>query len=179
MIQIIQHDSLTSWPVQDQSVDCIIMDPPYDLTEAQKTFVQSEALRVCKGDLLVFSPPENEWVFPDLTRKLFWIKPTSTKNYSKNYGRFVEMIFLYKRNKVWNSTLMWHNYTGVYLDTLVEPRVHEFQKPSSLLERFIHIHTNKGDLILDPFAGSGSTLRAAERLERRTMGFDSNPVWCV
>lgn len=49
---------------------------------------------------------------------------------------------------------------------------HPTQKPVALLERIIQASTGKGDLILDPFLGSGTTLVAAARLERRGVGID-------
>jgi len=46
------------------------------------------------------------------------------------------------------------------------------QKPLILLERIITLVTGKGDVVLDPFAGSGTTLVAAKSLEREFIGFD-------
>ena len=46
------------------------------------------------------------------------------------------------------------------------------QKPSELLERIIKASSNKGDLILDPFCGCGTTVVAAQRLGRRWCGID-------
>jgi site-specific DNA-methyltransferase (adenine-specific) len=46
------------------------------------------------------------------------------------------------------------------------------QKPLLLLERIITIASNERDLILDPFCGSGTTLVAAKRLNRRVIGID-------
>jgi DNA modification methylase len=46
------------------------------------------------------------------------------------------------------------------------------EKPETLLERVIVASSNEGDLVLDCFAGSGSTLRTAERLGRRWIGVD-------
>lgn len=48
------------------------------------------------------------------------------------------------------------------------------QKPVLLLERIIEISTNAGDLVLDPFCGSGTTLVAANLLGRRSIGIDSS-----
>lgn len=46
------------------------------------------------------------------------------------------------------------------------------QKPILLLEQIIKIATDEGDLVLDPFCGSGTTLVAAKLLNRRYMGID-------
>lgn len=47
------------------------------------------------------------------------------------------------------------------------------QKPEALLARIISASTNPGDVVLDAFSGSGTTLVAAERLGRRWIGIDS------
>ena len=46
------------------------------------------------------------------------------------------------------------------------------QKPLALLERIIKTSTNEGDVILDPFCGCGTTLHAAQKLNRRWLGMD-------
>lgn len=59
------------------------------------------------------------------------------------------------------------------LDAHSEERVGlETQKPLDLLERIITASSNPGDVVLDPFAGSGTTLVAAERLGRGWIGVD-------
>jgi site-specific DNA-methyltransferase (adenine-specific) len=50
------------------------------------------------------------------------------------------------------------------------------QKPLALLERIIAASSNEGDVVLDPFCGSGTTLHAAEKLGRRWVGVDRAPV---
>jgi site-specific DNA-methyltransferase (adenine-specific) len=49
---------------------------------------------------------------------------------------------------------------------------HPTQKPLALLERVITASSDPGDLVLDPFAGSGTTGVAAARLGRRFIGID-------
>ncbi len=46
------------------------------------------------------------------------------------------------------------------------------QKPEALLERVIEASSNKGDIILDPFCGCGTTIAAAQRLKREWIGVD-------
>jgi site-specific DNA-methyltransferase (adenine-specific) len=54
-------------------------------------------------------------------------------------------------------------------------RRHPTQKPEELIGWFIRTYTEPGDLVLDPTAGSGSTLCAAKSLGRRCVGFDISP----
>lgn len=51
-------------------------------------------------------------------------------------------------------------------------KIHPTQKPVKLLERIIEIFTDPGDVVIDPVAGSGSTLIAAENLGRKAYGFE-------
>lgn len=63
-----------------------------------------------------------------------------------------------------------------YLNPKAKERVgYPTQKPILLLERIIEIATNPGDLILDPFCGSGTTLVAAKLLGRHGIGMDISP----
>ncbi|MDT4969214.1 MAG: hypothetical protein QOJ64_3951, partial [Acidobacteriota bacterium] len=55
---------------------------------------------------------------------------------------------------------------------------YETQKPVALLERIIAASSREGDVILDPFCGSGTTLVAAERLGRGWLGIDSSLLAC-
>ena len=49
------------------------------------------------------------------------------------------------------------------------------QKPIELLQRIIKISTDEGDVVLDPFCGSGTTLVSAKLLNRKFIGIDRNP----
>ena len=52
------------------------------------------------------------------------------------------------------------------------PKLHPSQKPVSVLKQLIEIFTDPGDVVIDPCAGSGSTLRAARELGRPSYGFE-------
>jgi site-specific DNA-methyltransferase (adenine-specific) len=52
------------------------------------------------------------------------------------------------------------------------PKIHPTQKPVPLLRRLIEIFTDKGDVVIDPVAGSGTTLLAAAQCGRKAYGFE-------
>lgn len=171
--KILNGDSFKILPyVGDKMYNLIITDPPYDFTEEQKIFLHKEFLRISKGWIIVFSPPENQWVLP-ADQYLFWIKPISTKNTSKSYSRFVEMIFVYGRGE-WNTGRHWSQYTNVFKDLVDDIRYHSFRKPPSMIERLILNHSKEGDLILDPFSGSGVVSQCAKRLGRNFVGIEKD-----
>jgi site-specific DNA-methyltransferase (adenine-specific) len=55
---------------------------------------------------------------------------------------------------------------------------HGCQMPEQLLGRIIKVCSNPGDIVLDPFAGSGTTLVVAKKLCRRWLGFELSPKYC-
>lgn len=52
------------------------------------------------------------------------------------------------------------------------------QMPEALLERIIKASSNEGDIVLDPFAGSGTTLAVAKKLNRRYIGIEISKNYC-
>lgn len=65
------------------------------------------------------------------------------------------------------DVLRWGKYTG--------NRLHPTQKPLELLRRLIKHYSHIGDIVLDPFAGSGTTLLAAHQLHRSWIGMELDP----
>jgi site-specific DNA-methyltransferase (adenine-specific) len=67
-------------------------------------------------------------------------------------------------------------FTDVWrdIDFYSEERFHKTQKPIKLIKRLIDASSNEGDLVLDPFAGSGSTAIAAEMTGRNYITFDAS-----
>lgn len=58
------------------------------------------------------------------------------------------------------------------------PKIHPNQKPVALLKQLINIFTDEGDVVIDPCAGSGTTLRAAYELGRKSYGFEISKKFC-
>lgn len=54
---------------------------------------------------------------------------------------------------------------------------HPTQKPEGIIERIVLASSNKGDTVLDPFSGSGTTLRVCQQLDRKAIGFELNPEY--
>lgn len=52
------------------------------------------------------------------------------------------------------------------------PKIHPTQKPVNILKRLVEIFTDEGDVVIDPVAGSGTTLRACAELGRSCYGFE-------
>lgn len=61
-------------------------------------------------------------------------------------------------------------YVARVCGTFKERINHPCQMPEAVLERILRVSSNLGDLVLDPFAGSGTTLAVAKRLGRRYLG---------
>ena len=53
-----------------------------------------------------------------------------------------------------------------------EKTPHPTQKPEELVRKFVLASSNEGDLVIDPFSGSGTTVVVAEQLKRRWLGCD-------
>ena len=63
--------------------------------------------------------------------------------------------------------------------SMAENTAHPTQKPEKLLAKLILASSNPGDLVLDPFAGSGSTAVTAKKLGRRFIGIEQNEQYCL
>ena len=59
-----------------------------------------------------------------------------------------------------------------------QKRVHPTQKPVGLMARIIHLYPKTSETILDPFMGSGTTLRAAKDLGRKAIGIEIEEKYC-
>ena len=72
---------------------------------------------------------------------------------------------VYGNNRMIFNWFNWERDTGY-------PKIHPTQKPVALLKQLIEIFTDEGDVVIDPVAGSGSTLRACAELNRNCYGFE-------
>lgn len=85
-----------------------------------------------------------------------------------------EYAILFYRDKLpkfRNNGKMIFNCFDWHKDTKTE-KIHPTQKPVPLLKKLINIFTDEGDVVIDPCAGSGSTLIAAHEMDRKAYGFE-------
>lgn len=86
---------------------------------------------------------------------------------------FAVVLYRDKLPKFNNNGHMVFNWFEWRRDSSKEyPKIHPTQKPIGVLKRLIEIFTDPGDVVIDPCAGSGSTLRAAYELGRNAYGFE-------
>lgn len=107
---------------------------------------------------------------------LVFVKPTSPQVLKANMrivGATEYALVLYrdKLPKFNNDGRMIKNWFNWKTDNSY-PKIHPTQKPIPTLKELIQIFTDVGDVVIDPTAGSGSTLKAAQELNRHSFGFE-------
>lgn len=91
-----------------------------------------------------------------------------------NWANSFELILYAKRG---NRPIKSRRSSVLHFDRLPSRKnIHPTEKPLALLCELLEQSTDEGDLVVDPFAGSASTLAAAERLRRRAIGFELDPI---
>jgi hypothetical protein len=152
--------------LQTQKWDVILTDPDYDNQPAISIY-----RKYCAGNIIVFCDaryrPHSEHP-PD--EVLFWQKPISTKWSTKRCNRFIEEIMVYKgKNPIFNA-IHWSAMLGLFSDGFINKPAHPFAKPLSMMEKLVLMYSDPGDLVFDPFCGSGTVGIACKRHGRRYVG---------
>ena len=79
----------------------------------------------------------------------------------------------FRNGRELNPTKMIKNWFEWKRDNKKEvEKIHPTQKPVNVLKQLIEIFTDEGDIVIDPVAGSGSTLRASNEMNRSCYGFE-------
>ena len=108
---------------------------------------------------------------------ILWFNKSNNYTFNKIYSNTPKKtggLGLKNGQKNRSLTNVWYDLSPV-VPWSQEYTSYPCQKPIQLMERIITIFTNPGDLILDSFCGSGSTLIAAKNLGRNYIGIDNNP----
>ena len=108
-----------------------------------------------------------------------WDKTARGPGMGWRYRRDYEMIMIAHRS---GGRLLWANPDKAVSNLVrtIPPRdrMHPNQKPLPLVQRFVELHSLPGDTILDPFAGSGTTGRAAKDLGRKAVLIEIEERYC-
>lgn len=112
---------------------------------------------------------------------LVWVKDNPAPHPRPAYVQATEFVVWLQREgaaAVWNGNGYTLNVLRASVCAGDERTEHPTQKPLNLITELIQRHTNTDDLILDPFMGSGTTLRAAKDLGRRAIGIELEEKYC-
>jgi site-specific DNA-methyltransferase (adenine-specific) len=158
--------------------------PP--ITEEQRAESSRHMARLARRWILVFCQVEAamkwraalESAGAVYKRTCLWVKPDGKPQYSGDRpGIGYESIIACHApgRSTWNGG----GSHGVFIvNKSGDQRTgHQTQKPLALMERLVRLFSNPGELILDPFVGSGTTGVAAIRLGRRFVGWELNPEY--
>jgi site-specific DNA-methyltransferase (adenine-specific) len=107
-----------------------------------------------------------------------WVKPNPMPQISGDRpGQGWEpVVFLHKKGvrSKWNGG----GKSGVWIHPVVQNEGHATVKPLPMVTDWVRLFTNPGETVLDPFAGSGTTLRAAKNEGRKAIGVELEERYC-
>jgi site-specific DNA-methyltransferase (adenine-specific) len=186
----------------DHSVDLVLTDPPYKVSQKYGGGVDADNLAAVSSILLVM-PEISRILKPDRFAAVFYdnrILPFLFEAIRGTRLVYRKQLFLYRRWGIANRWIGWMQCTDpcclfvngfdkpfapaikgkVKHDTYTKAKPeeestgHPAQKPLEMVEDLVTWLSDEGDVVVDPFMGSGTTGVACVKLGRRFIGFDNN-----
>lgn len=194
--------------LEDESIDLVVTDPPYLInyhTGRRKTphDFAKPILNDTNQDLIkkaikelyyilkdnsafyIFCSPDTIEIFKKEVQKYFkikniiiWVKNNHTAgDLTAQYGKKYEMIIYANKGR---RSINGKRITDIWEFNRVygNKQLHQNQKPVDLLKRIIEKSSDKNDVVLDCFAGSGTTGIAAEISNRNSILIEQDPKYC-
>lgn len=194
--------------IAPKSIKLILTDPPYGIAADGSYRKTSPTFDVIAGDeslkaacdLLAGMLAASQGLMADDCHLLVfssWQHLTAFQKVIEDAGYKLGTPLVWNKNEgaagdtndfACTSELIIHATRG---HTTVRPRIgnvftyppqydteHPFQKPDALLRELIKVTTVRGELVADPFCGSGSAVAAALSLDRRAVGIEIDPGYC-
>jgi site-specific DNA-methyltransferase (adenine-specific) len=191
----------------NESFDCVITDPPYTerthkkarantatgvregisfnaFTTESLNSALAECGRLTKGWVVATLDYNHAFAYetaPPLGLRQMrigvWVKnnPMPQITGDRPAQGWEAISYLHKPGKaVWNGG----GQHGNYVSNLAAPTGHPTPKPLIMVSSFIERFSNPNEIVLDPFAGGGTTLLAARNLGRKVVGIEIDEKWC-
>jgi len=185
----------------DESVDLLLTDPPYGMRYRAKKWGRTmqgdndvswfrPVIRECYR---VLRPDTHAYIFCNeyglatfraemaaagfkVKRLLVWVKDQHTAGDLRgDYANRTEFLLFGHKGR---RFLSGHRDANVlFFKRAGRERLHPTEKPEEMLRYLIQKSSATGELVLDPFAGSGTTCRAAKDLGRRFLGIEIEPTY--
>tara|TARA_R110000764_G_scaffold35177_2_gene78535 strand:+ start:1222 stop:2418 length:1197 start_codon:yes stop_codon:yes gene_type:complete len=187
--------------MEGKIADMVHTDPPYGISYQSNWRTKSEKFNVLKNDDVfldiapVIAACSKGWVFVWTSWKVLptWINmfegfgyPTNQVVWSKGGGGIGDLKKTFCSD--YETALVWHRgaeLTGKRIGSVwkvdkdgASTYLHPTQKPVALPQEAIDKTTRQGDLVLDLFGGSGSTLIACEKTNRISYNMELDPKYC-
>jgi len=189
----------------DKSVDLLLTDPPYGIGINKMNFVTSGAIKVGGAYRNDYSNHNTEWDEQPPSKDVIMDMLRVTKNqiiFGANH--FANLLPNTKGWVVWDKRcedkynndfadceLIWTSFdkpariirylwSGMLQQDMKnkEKRVHPTQKPVAVIRKLLEMFSGEGQLVLDPFGGSGSVAVACKQIGRRCITYEINPQYC-
>lgn len=177
----------------------VVTDPPYGIDQDPQKFDKDSGFKKVKDDDVPFDPFQVCHMAPQVVLwgannffmdlPLTWVLPPE-------YGPAGGWLFWDKtmdndvKVKISHGELAWcnnfrgirafrHLWSGAYRASEPGFHVHPTQKPVVLMKWVLEMFTQPGDIVLDPYMGSGPVLQAAYELGRRYVGIEWEEEYCA
>lgn len=201
-IKVYNEDCIKVIPkLDDNSISCLITDPPWE-TRFDLSFMQKGEVSAIEFAGLVL-----QTLYPKLHDKSYCWMFCATKHLIngavydmiQNAGYRVVDLFIWYKPHVCHSSNPYlelkrdyepcllfskganrgfnHTEFAVHSETIKRQRIHPAEKPVGALEKMIKLTTVEGELIIDPFCGSGQTGVAAQNQKRRAILIEKDHGW--
>jgi len=172
------------------AIDVVLTDPPYGVgfeyaslyhdTRANYgefiggVFQQMQRLT----DRIIITPGiRNLWLYPPADWVLCWAKPGTMGRSDLGGFNAWEPVLMYGKRRIWQD--LFHATPGTALGAAMrETGDHPCPKPLTLFKWLLEQLSDQGEMILDPFMGSGTSLRAAKDLSRNAIGIEIEERYC-
>lgn len=151
----------------------------------QEEWLKEACLKVRKGgSAVIFNDYKNIGIMTNILESngfvvkelILWKKPNPMpRNRDRLYVTTIEVALWAVKGKGWTFNRQKDTYENAIFEAPTvshKQRIHTTQKPVSVIESLLKIHSNEGDTILDCFMGSGTTAVACLNTNRNYIGFE-------